>query len=121
MQRKIAFVLFSLALSLNVFSQSSGFEELKSLELMDQIYEHLDQYFVDEISHGKLSKTAIDALLNELDPYTVYYHEANIEDYRLMTTGQYGGIGALLEQHEHDIFISEVYEKNPAQLSGILA
>lgn len=121
MQRKIAFVLFSLALSLNIFSQSSGFEELKSLELMDQIYEHLDQYFVDEISHGKLSKTAIDALLNELDPYTVYYHEANIEDYRLMTTGQYGGIGALLEQHEHDIFISEVYEKNPAQLSGILA
>lgn len=121
MQRKIAFVLFSLALSLNIFSQSSGFEELKSLELMDQIYEHLDQYFVDEISHGKLSKTAIDALLNELDPYTVYYHEANIEDYRLMTTGQYGGIGALLEQHDHDIFISEVYEKNPAQLSGILA
>jgi carboxyl-terminal processing protease len=102
-------------------AQSAGFEELKSLELMDQIYEHLDLYFVDEVGHGKLSKTAIDAMLNELDPYTVFYHEANIEDYRLMTTGQYGGIGASLGKIGEETYITELYENSPAQKGGLLA
>jgi len=102
-------------------AQSAGFEELKSLELMDQIYEHLDLYFVDEVGHGKLSKTAIDAMLNELDPYTVFYHEANIEDYRLMTTGQYGGIGASLGKIGGATYITDLYESSPAQKGGILA
>lgn len=103
------------------YGQSESFEELKSLELMDQIYEHLDMYFVDEVTHGKLSKTAIDAMLKELDPYTVYYHEANIEDYRLMTTGQYGGIGALIGAMDNNIYITDPYEGNPAQKAGLQA
>jgi carboxyl-terminal processing protease len=102
-------------------AQSAGFEELKSLELIDQIYEHLDLYFVDEVGHGKLSKTAIDAMLNELDPYTVFYHEANIEDYRLMTTGQYGGIGATLEKIGEETYVTNLSENNPAQKGGLLA
>ncbi|MEY4659551.1 MAG: hypothetical protein RJB36_1317 [Bacteroidota bacterium] len=103
------------------WSQSGGFETLKSLEIMDQIYEHLDLYFVDEPQEGKLSKTAIDAMLKELDPYTVYYHESNIEDYRLLTTGQYGGIGALIRQMGDYTFISEPYEDCPAAKSGLKA
>lgn len=103
------------------WSQSGGFETLKSLEIMDQIYEHLDLYFVDEPQEGKLSKTAIDAMLKELDPYTVYYHESNIEDYRLLTTGQYGGIGALIRQIGDYTFISEPYEDCPAAKSGLKA
>ena len=108
-------------LSFSAAAQSESFEELKSLELMDQIYEHLDMYFVDEVAHGKLSKTAIDAMLKELDPYTVYYHEANIEDYRLMTTGQYGGIGALIGKIDNDVYITDPYEGNPAQKAGLQA
>lgn len=110
--------LISMGLS---HAQSEGFEELKSLELIDQIYEHLDLYFVDEITHGKLSKTAIDAMLNELDPYTVFYHEANIEDYRLMTTGQYGGIGASLGEIGEYTYITDINENSPAQKGGLLA
>ncbi|MFM1809453.1 MAG: hypothetical protein RLZZ382_678, partial [Bacteroidota bacterium] len=110
-----------LLLSFEHYGQSESFEELKSLELMDQIYEHLDMYFVDEVAHGKLSKTAIDAMLKELDPYTVYYHEANIEDYRLMTTGQYGGIGALIGTIDNEIYITDPYEGNPAQKAGLQA
>ncbi len=106
---------------IGTYGQSESFEELKSLELMDQIYEHLDMYFVDEVAHGKLSKTAIDAMLKELDPYTVYYHEANIEDYRLMTTGQYGGIGALIGTMDNEIYITDPYEGNPAQKAGLQA
>ena len=88
---------------------------------MDQIYEHLELYFVDEPQAGKLAKTGIDAMLKELDPYTVYYHESNIEDYRMMTTGQYGGIGALIRKIGEYTVIAEPYEGNPAQKAGLLA
>ena len=74
--------------AISVFGQSNGFEVLKNLEIMDQIYEHLDLYFVDEPQNGKLSKVAIDAMLKELDPYTVYYHESNIQSSRLFGTSK---------------------------------
>ncbi len=118
---KHSIFLLSFLFCFETYGQSESFEELKSLELMDQIYEHLDMYFVDEVAHGKLSKTAIDAMLKELDPYTVYYHEANIEDYRLMTTGQYGGIGALIGSMDNEIYITDPYEGNPAQKAGLQA
>ncbi len=104
-----------------VKAQSNGFEVIKNIELLDLIYQHLDMYFVDEPQVGTLSKTGIDAMLKELDPYTVYYHESNIEDYRLMTTGQYGGVGALIRKIGDYSFFVEPSEGNPAQLSGIQA
>ncbi len=102
-------------------AQSNGFEVVKNLELMDQIFQNLEMYYVDEPQAGKMSKVAIDAMLKELDPYTVYYHEANIEDYRLMTTGQYGGIGSLIRKIGDYTYIAEPYEGNPAQKSGLKA
>lgn len=107
--------------STHVYSQSNGFEIIKNMELMDQIYQHLEMYYVDEPQAGKLGKAAIDAMLKDLDPYTVYYHESNIEDYRLMTTGQYGGIGALIRKIGDYTFIAEPYEGNPAQKAGLQA
>ncbi len=119
---KRTILFFAIFLSLNVgFAQNNSFETLKSLEIMDQIYEHLDLYFVDETKNGQLAKTGIDAMLKELDPYTVYYHESNIEDYRLMTTGQYGGIGALIRKMGDFSYISEPYEGKPAQVAGLRA
>ncbi|MFN5912452.1 MAG: S41 family peptidase [Bacteroidota bacterium] len=114
-------LLLSAFAATSSFAQSNGFEVIKTLELMDQIYEHLELYFVDEPQAGKLAKTGIDAMLKELDPYTVYYHESNIEDYRMMTTGQYGGIGALIRKIGEYTVIAEPYEGNPAQKAGLLA
>jgi len=114
-------LLFVGSLTPRVSAQSNGFEVIKNLELMDQIYQHLEMYYVDDAQVGKLSKVAIDAMLKELDPYTVYYHESNIEDYKLMTTGQYGGIGALIRKIGDHTFIAEPYEGNPAQKSGLMA
>jgi carboxyl-terminal processing protease len=88
---------------------------------MDQIYEYLEKYYVDDLDAGNLSKSAIDAMLEELDPYTVYYHETDIEDYQLMTTGQYGGIGALIRKMNDYTYIAEPYENNPAHKSGLIA
>lgn len=103
------------------FGQSREFEILKNLELIDQVHEHLELYFVDEPQTGKISKVAIDAMLKELDPYTVFYHESNMEDYRLMTTGEYGGIGALIRSIKGATYIVEPYEGKPAQKSGLRA
>ena len=103
------------------FGQSREFEILKNLELIDQVHEHLELYFVDEPQTGKISKVAIDAMLKELDPYTVFYHESNMEDYRLMTTGEYGGIGALIRSIKGATYIVEPYEGKPAQKSGLKA
>jgi len=102
-------------------AQSNGFEVLKNLELMDLIYQHIEMYYVDDPQPGNMGKTAIDAMLRELDPYTVYYHESNMEDYRLMTTGQYGGIGALIRKIDNYSYIAEPYEGNPAFKAGVKA
>lgn len=107
--------------SFQVKAQSNGFEVIKGLELMDMIYQHLDMYYVDEPKAGSLSKVAIDAMLKELDPYTVYYHESNMEDYLLMTTGHYGGIGSIIRKIDDYIVIAEPYEGSPSQKAGIKA
>lgn len=114
-------ILFTVLISNSTIGQSNNFEIIRSLEQLDQIYENLEKYYVDEIHPGTLSKIAIDAMLKELDPYTVYYHESNIEDYELMTTGQYGGIGALIRKHGEFVHVSEPYENNPAMTSGLRA
>ena len=102
-------------------AQSRRFEILKNLELMDQVHEYLDLYYVDEPATGYISKVAIDEMLKKLDPYTVFYHESNMEDYRLMATGQYGGIGALIRKMKEHTCIVQPYENSPAFKSGLKA
>lgn len=119
---KVVFTFAFISLfSFRSVSQSNGFELIKNMEIMDLIYEHLEKYYVDEPQVGHLSKVGIDAMLKELDPYTVYYHESNMEDYKMMTTGQYGGIGALIRKIGDYIYIAEPYEGNPAQIAGLKA
>ena len=66
-------------------------------------------------------KTAIDKMLKSLDPYTNYIPESEIEDFKFMTTGQYGGIGAVITKRKDFVFISEPYEGFPAQKAGLMA
>lgn len=116
---KITF--FSILFTFQSIAQSNGFEVVKNLDLYNLIYLNLEKYYVETPEIGAISKAGIDAMLNELDPYTVYYHEANMEDYRMMTTGQYGGIGALIRKVDEYVIISEPYEGNPAQVAGLKA
>lgn len=118
---RLLFVVIISTFSFQAKAQSNGFEVIKGLELMDMIYQHLDMYYVDEPKAGSLSKVAIDAMLRELDPYTVYYHESNMEDYLLMTTGHYGGIGSVIRKIDDYIVIAEPYEGSPSQKAGIKA
>src|SRR4051812_14057563 len=91
------------------------FEISKNLDIFSSAFRELNMYYVDSIEPGKLVKKGIDAMTESLDPYTNYIPESDIEDYRFMTTGQYGGIGALIRQKGDYVAISEPYEGFPAQ------
>ncbi|UTW64218.1 S41 family peptidase [bacterium SCSIO 12741] len=97
------------------------FEISKNLDIFANIYKQLNIYYVDDTQPGQLMKTGIDAMLESLDPYTVYYPESEIEDYRFMTTGEYGGIGALIRRRGDRVMVAEPYEGFPAQKNGLMA
>ena len=97
----------------------NDFEIAKNLDIFSSVLKELDENYVDDINVTDLTKTAIDAMLNKLDPYTVYYPESDLEEFKLMTTGQYGGIGALIQQADDYIVISEPYDGWPAFNAGL--
>jgi len=103
------------------FDDKVNFEIIKNLDIYYSLFRELNVYYVDEINPSEIIKKSIDAMLSSLDPYTVYIPETQIEDLRFMATGQYGGIGAIVQQRGDNIMISEPYENYPAQKSGIQA
>ncbi|MBN1338853.1 MAG: S41 family peptidase [Bacteroidales bacterium] len=104
-----------------IAQNSNNFEIAKNLEIYTTLYKELNTNYVDDIKPGELMEAGIDAMLKTLDPYTVFIPEAEVEDFRFMTTGQYGGIGALIHKQGDYVVIAEPYEGNPAQKSGLLA
>ena len=119
--RQIA--IFSILFFYLIFPLKSqnDFEVAKNVDIFITVLKELNAKYADEISVGDLTKTAIDAMLQKLDPYTVYYPESQIEDFKLLTTGQYGGIGALIQGKEGKVLISEPYEGYPAHVAGLRA
>ncbi len=97
------------------------FEISKNLDIFTTLFREINLYYVDEVKPGDLMKTGIDAMLESLDPYTNFIPEDDIEDARFMTTGQYGGIGALIRTKDDYIVISEPYEDAPAAKAGLMA
>ena len=116
-------LLLGLALATSLFTVSAqnDFEIAKNVDIFVSILKELNAKYADEISPGDLVKSAIDGMLNSLDPYSVYYPESQIEDYRMMTTGQYGGIGALIQKYGDEVVISEPYFDTPSQKAGLRA
>lgn len=102
------------------FSQDY-FEVSKNLDVFNTLYRELNIAYVDETKPVQLMKTGIEAMLASLDPYTNYYTENDIEDYRYMTTGEYGGIGALIQDVNNKITITEPYENFSAFKAGLRA
>lgn len=100
--------------------KNNDFEISKNLEIFTTLYRQLHLNYVDNINSGDLMKKGIDAMLDDLDPYTVFIPEAEIEDYKLLTTGQYGGVGALIHQNGEYVIVSDPYEGFPAQKAGLI-
>jgi len=103
------------------FDDGDDFDLAKNLDIYQTLIRELRLYYVDDIQSAKVIKTSIDEMLESLDPYTVYYPESKIEDFKFMTTGQYGGIGALIRRDSVNIIIEQVYKGYPADRAGIRA
>ncbi len=99
----------------------NNFELSKNIEIYIDVLRQLNLNYADNINPGDLNKTAIDAMLAKLDPYTVYIPESQIEDFELMTKGEYGGIGSLIQKQGEYVVITEPYEGFPAQKAGLKA
>jgi carboxyl-terminal processing protease len=111
---------------LNIYAQTDPatdryFEISKNLELFSNLFRELNTYYVDPIEPGKMVKTGVDAMLIDLDPYTNFITEADIEDYEFQTTGKYGGIGAAIRISNGEIIIAEPYQDSPIDKAGIKA
>lgn len=123
--KKIQIITFILALllPLGLLAQEkqNNFEIAKSIDIYNSLLRELNLNYVDEINPGELNETAIKAMLDELDPYTVFIPESDIENAKFMTTGEYGGIGALIQYDGELTRISGPYEGWPAQKAGIIA
>ena len=103
------------------FTESSYFEVSKNLDIFATLFRELNIYYVDDANPGELMKTGIDAMLESLDPYTNFIPESKMEDYKIMTTGQYGGIGALIQTQKDKVVISEPYKGFGADNAGLRA
>lgn len=120
---KRTLVIGSIAIvgGLGIAAGDNYFEISKNIEVFTEVYKELNIYYVDEVNPGEIMKTGIDAMLTSLDPYTDYIPESDIEEYRFQTTGQYGGIGALIKTQGEKVLVSEPYETFPAANAGFRA
>ncbi len=115
-------IILSLALSLSSYGQSKdhNFEVAKNLDIFNSIYKNLELLYVDTLDAQKVIRVGIDAMLEELDPYTVYYPEEEMSDLKMMTTGKYGGIGSVIRMmKDSTVIISEPYAGMPAAEVGL--
>jgi len=114
-------LLFAFSLSLVYSFTRDYFAISKNLDIFNAIYRELNMSYVDETRPGKLMKTGIDAMLNSLDPYTVYFTEDDLEEYKYITTGEYGGIGASVLEINGEFYVDEPREGFTAFKAGIRA
>jgi len=96
------------------------FELIKNLEIFHTLMRDIRVMYVEETSSGELIHTAINKMLETLDPYTVYYPESLVEDVRMMNTGEYAGIGAIIDEIKGQFVVSTVYKDSPADKAGLM-
>ena len=104
-----------------VKTSDKDFAIVKNLDVFYSLFRELNLFYVDDTDPEKLIETGINSMLASLDPYTVYIPESDMDDFNFMTTGKYGGIGALIRQTDGYAIIAEPYEGSPSVLSGLRA
>lgn len=96
-------------------------EVSRNLEIYSTLLRELDMFYVDTFSVEKTVETGIDAMLNKIDPYTMYIPEREMDDLKFMTTGTYAGVGSVISQRDSLVIIQEVYENSPSHKYGLKA
>jgi carboxyl-terminal processing protease len=99
--------------------ETRDFRIAKNLDIFFTLFKELNTFYVDEIDPDKLIKAGMDNMLKTLDPYTVYFPESEADEFAILTTGKYGGIGSMVRNSGDYVVISEVYKGFPADKAGI--
>ncbi|MFZ9044637.1 MAG: S41 family peptidase [Cyclobacteriaceae bacterium] len=119
----VFFVAVLVTVSMSAYSSLTNndryFQIVKNLDIFATLFKEVNTYYVDEVNPNELIKVGIDAMLNSLDPYTDYIPEDDIEAYMTMTTGEYGGIGALVDNKDGINTITMPYKGSPAYKAGL--
>lgn len=116
----VALLIPVLLLGLFSFSNDDKhFEMAKNLEIFASLYSEVNKFYVDEVNPNTLLRTGIDAMLEKLDPYTVYIPEDDIEDFRTNATGEYGGLGIQSNKINERHIVLNIYENSPAMSAGL--
>ncbi|NNE77940.1 MAG: S41 family peptidase, partial [Pricia sp.] len=113
-----AIIVFALGSS---FVKSDFFEIAKQIEIFTTLFKELNMNYVDETNPAELMDTAIKNMLDDLDPYTKFLNEQDVETYRINNAGEYSGIGALVRSYEDKLLIIEPYKDYPADKAGLKA
>ena len=94
----------------------------QNLSIFNDVLRQVDMWYVDTLNYEALTETAINAMLKQIDPYTIYIPARKNETVKMFTTGKYGGIGALIMQNDSTkVVVSQPYEGLPAQRNEVLA
>ncbi|MEM8926591.1 MAG: S41 family peptidase [Bacteroidota bacterium] len=101
--------------------KSDFFEIAKQIEIFTTLFKELNMNYVDETNPGELMDSAIKNMLDELDPYTKFLNEQDVEDYKIRNAGEYSGIGALVRSYDDRLLIVEPYQDYPADKAGLKA
>ncbi len=120
--KKILIPVFAIAfLFVGVSFKNDFFEIAKQIEIFTNLFKTVNQNYVDETNPGELMDNAIKNMLIELDPYTVFFNEQDVLKFKINTTGEYTGIGAMVTRKEGRVFIREIYKGFPADKAGLKA
>ena len=120
--KRISLILaLSAAVCVAASAQSKSFTLGKWVEVNNAILKELNRSYVDSLEVGRIEREAVDAMLASLDPYTVYVPEEEQEDFQMMLSNTYGGIGAIIYKPDvnGNVTINEPYEGSPAARAGL--
>lgn len=121
-KKKVLIPAFALVLLIVASSFRSDFFEIaKQIEIFTTLFKELNMNYVDETNPAELMDTAIKNMLGELDPYTKFLNEQDVEAFKINNAGEYSGIGALVRSYENKLLIVEPYKNYPADKAGLKA
>ena len=91
----------------------------RNLDIFNSLFKELNMFYVDSLDIDKSMETAINAMLDDVDPYTEYIPATNRDEFMVISTGEYGGIGSYIYERNGNVYISEPYEDSPAAKAGL--
>lgn len=119
MRKLFTILLAAVVISCMAATRSNKGDIARNLDIFTSIYKALQTSYVDSIDANKSMNTAINAMLDEIDPYTEYISEADQDEFLTISTGEYGGIGSYIGERNGKVFVSEPREGSPAQKGGL--